>query len=385
MRGRLASLLAIAIGACASPPPPYSIDEVAVPAASDVDAILFLVGDAGAARLESAPLVHRLRADVEAWSSRLGRDSAVVVAFLGDNVYPEGVRGRDHRDFPVDSARLYAQVWVVEGPEARRHGTRGLFVAGNHDWGNARDPEGLERLRNEERLLQAYHSGGLAVELLPAAGEPGPVVVDLGSHTRIVALDTHWWLQSPDGPRKDVFARDVAAAIGSAGARQVVVAAHHPNVSAGPHGSSAFIGLDPLWLLRRAGAVVQDLNAAPYRSLVAALGNAFETASVPVLYAAGHDHSLQVLRGSSASEPQWTLVSGAGSKLTGLGRSEALVWASREPGYMRLVVRPTGRVDLFVESAPVEHLRCPDDAASATSCVERGVAAFRTTYSQRLR
>jgi hypothetical protein len=99
-----------------------------VPSPFDVDAVVFLVGDAGAVESGRSPLRDRLRTDVEYWSRELARDSGVSVIFLGDNVYPYGVHEPGHPDFPQDSARLWSQVEVVAGSAALEHKTTGLFV-----------------------------------------------------------------------------------------------------------------------------------------------------------------------------------------------------------------------------------------------------------------
>ena len=379
-------LLACIAAGCGSPPLPElpQVTESEIPRDSVV-AVLYLVGDAGAHPSEAAPVLHRLRADIEGWSAALARDSSVVVLFLGDNAYPVGVRPRSHPDFPDDSARLHAQVWTVSGENARSHGARGLFLPGNHDWGNAPAPAGLERLGNEQAQLEAHASLGAPVRLVPPAGEPGPTVIDVGNTLRVVALDTPWWLQTPDADEGSLFAEDVERALREADERTVVVAAHHPNVSAGPHGGGLWPGLNPVRILGRAGVLVQDLNSRPYRDLIALLRGAFEEAGPPFLYAAGHDHSLQVLQAEGPGQPRWTLVSGAASKLTAVGRDDALIWASEEAGYMRLLFDSHGRVDLYVESVPGTHLHCGGAGDARDRCVESGVEAFQTTYFGPLR
>src|SRR5262245_47750895 len=106
--------------------------EVPEPSADAVESVIFLIGDAGKGTLETSPILHRLRTEVEQWSQAL-RDSAVVVLYLGDNVYPGGVHDDGDENFPQDSTHLQAQLDVVAGPHARRHVARALFIAGNHD------------------------------------------------------------------------------------------------------------------------------------------------------------------------------------------------------------------------------------------------------------
>src|SRR5688500_17217656 len=128
----LALLLAGCGKAFLPPPPSFGVPE---PAADSVESVVFLIGDAGDATFETAPILHRLRSEIEQWSQNM-RDSTVVVLYLGDNVYPKGVRDETDPAFPQDSARLQGQLEVVSGEQARRHGTRAIFIAGNHDWGH---------------------------------------------------------------------------------------------------------------------------------------------------------------------------------------------------------------------------------------------------------
>jgi len=360
---------------------PREVRTLPEPDPADVAAVLFLVGDAGAASVEAAPLLHRLRRDVEAWSAALARDSAVTVLFLGDNVYPVGVRDPGGDDFARDTVYLSGQAWTVDGPSARAHGTRGIFLPGNHDWGNMAGPSGVERLRNEERVIEGWAARGQAVSLRPRAGTPGPTTVRVGPAT-VVMLDTQWWLQSEDEEAKGATIDSLEAVLWGARATPIVMAAHHPLVSVGPHGSRS--GAGPLGLLSRAGALVQDLNSAPYEELRAELSRAFRETERPLAYAAGHDHTLQVLHTAGPGQPGWTLVSGAGSKLEGVSDTEGLQWAAAEPGFMRMVFLKDGGVELFVEAAPASTLSC-GPGPRLEACMESALAAWSTVHAERLR
>ena len=384
MRRFVLPLLLVA-SACATAYAPRPYEPIPETPAAEVAAVLFLVGDAGDARFESAPLVQKLRADVERWSGALAADSSVTVVFLGDNIYPSGLHDRSHQAYPADSARLHAQVRVVDGAAARARSARALFVPGNHDWGNAGGPRGRARLANQERALASFARTGPSVAMVPAGGESGPTVVDLTDEVRLLALDTSWWLSNESADeRAGVLAR-VRSALDDAGDRTVIVVAHHPYVTAGPHNGRLATGFDIVSPLRRAGAVVEDINSGRYRELRRGLQEVFARAGEPLLFAAGHDHSLQLHAGSSTGDPTWTLVSGAGSKRTGVAEMEGLLWASLRPGYIRLVFRHDGAVDLFAEAVVPSYLRCDGDAQALRACVADGVAAFSTVYSKTLR
>lgn len=376
-RGTLpAALLLCGAAACATPafvPPPFEPEPAPPPGA--VTAVVFLVGDAGDLPRERSAVLHRLRTDVEEWSAALP-DGATTVLYLGDNVYPVGVRDPGSPDFPADSARLAGQVWAATGPESSARGTRVRFLPGNHDWGNTTGATGVARLQNQADLLERLAPG---VTLSPPPGDPGPTVLDVGSALRMVLLDTHWWLQSDQADRKERVLDGLRRALREAGDRPTVVAAHHPLATGGPHGGGI---VDPFFLLRKAGAVIQDLNAAPFEELRAGLSRAFRESNRPLVFVGGHDHSLQVLNTAGPGSPAWSLVSGAGSKLSPVADAPGLRWAGSRPGYMRLVVSRDGGVRLFVEAAPDAPEPCE---ATAPECLARAAGAFSTVYSVRLR
>ena len=340
-----------------APPAPFP----AVPAAQ-VDVTLFFIGDAGApaAPPDSEPVLLALRA-AAATASR------PVVVFLGDNVYPRGLPDSADGGRPEAERRLGAQLAVL-----RASGARGVFVPGNHDW-DRQGPRGWDAVRREERFIGA---GGGGAVLLPGGGCPGPAVLDVGQSVRVVALDTQWWLQDGPKPRHpdSACAADsehevidsLRAALGTAGERRVVVVAHHPLSSGGPHGghfgwqdhlfplrdAKSWLWL-PLPLIgsvypiaRESGVSSQDMSSRAYRRLRADLDSAF-AGSAPLVYAAGHDHTLQVIGGTSA---HYELVSGAGI----FGHRDRVValdhtrFARSASGFMRIDFLRDGRARLGV-------------------------------------
>lgn len=350
-------------------PPSLGIDP---PQPDSVEAVVLLVGDAGAATLGDSPVLQQLGAEVEYWSERLDRDSAVTVAFLGDNVYPVGIRDRAHPEFPVDSARLMSQVQVLGGTFARSRGATGVFLAGNHDWGNMDGAAGVARLGNQRVMLDSARADGISVFMHPDPGDAGPVVRDVRHDVRLLMIDTHWYLQSGEVESRIGFFERVKDAVASADGRHIIMLAHHPYSSAGPHGllTPGDRGLGIMYLLQRSGSLVQDLSSAVYTEFRAQLDSAFaEAGRPPLVFAGGHDHSLQVIDGRGPWAPVTSLVSGAGSKLSSVAEHEDLRFSAARPGYMSLVLRWNGAVDLYV--------------ATATSSAD-GPAAVEVVYSERL-
>jgi hypothetical protein len=357
---------------------------VPLPQPAEVDAVVFLVGDAGATLKNHTPLLPALQSDIERWSGALRRDSAVSILFLGDNVYPQGVHDRDSRYFEMDSLRLWSQIDLVAGPNATRHGTVGIFLTGNHDWGNTVGEAGLKRVQNMGAQIHAGRQAGRYVSMLPAPGDPGPVVRDLRRNVRIAFFDTHWFLQERSTAQHNQYFERLAEALEGARDREVILVAHHPYYSAGPHGAivPGYHTLGIAYVLKQAGALVQDLNSPPYDRLLVGLRRTFEASRrPPLVYAGGHDHSLQVLTGADDADPRFMLVSGAGSKLSSLQMGPGLVWGQADPGYMMLVFRKDDGVDLFVIAGDKQYKECAGTDSVVAKCMLDGRNAFKVTYS----
>lgn len=389
---RLAAALLLAFHAsCALPPPPLPApQQIPAPDPAEVERVIFLVGDPGVARREYYPILPRLSQDIEFWAQRLDRDSAVAVLFLGDIVYPLGLHPPGHELYPHDSAIVMDQVHLLAGPYARERRAQGYFIPGNHDWGLEEEFEGFIRLKNlDDFLNRARASTGANVQLVPEVGTGGPFVLDLGEKIRVAILDTAWWLLAGGNVRAEheVVLDSLESVFRSAGDREIIMAAHHPLRSAGPHGGefSFWRTLGVRYLLARSGAILQDITSIPYRDLERGLEGIFERHGPPLAFAGGHEHSLQVFRGLQPTDPSYDIVSGSASKLTSVGTAEGMLFGRSAPGYMRLVVDKDGDVSLFVEAAPERFQKCPKENPERAVCMAEGVAAFQTVHSQRLR
>ncbi len=341
----------------------------------DQDAVLFLIGDAGAKEFGDNPVLQHLKTAVTGFEER---GTPVTVVFLGDNIYEEGLR----KDHPEDLRLLEAQVEVISGTSGR-----GIFVPGNHDWANTGKERGLERILNQEEALRSFGADGVDVSLRPGSGCPGPEREDLvdsrgGLLAVLVLLDTSWlMLGRPDDPGCDPSMRgDVIPALerllSEAPDVPVVVAAHHPLKSGGPHGGNSSAAR---WLAHRLGLLRDDLNTPEYRALIDDLSAVFGRASQPVIYAGGHDHSLQVMDESVAGASVLHLVSGAGSKVSDAQAVDGSRFAAGLAGYMRLDFRPGGRIQLSVVA------ECSIEAIEADLCPGGVAGRFQSVYRARVR
>ncbi len=357
--GRLL-LVALAVAGCAARIiPPSSVPPLA---AGEAVATVFLIGDAGAPNPAGEPVLEALS------RSLADRADSTVILFIGDNVYPLGLPDSGDRSFRESARRLKAQLAFARQVPV-------IFVPGNHDWDRS-GPEGLARIQRQGRFI-ARESAGRA-RLAPADGCPGPEPVDIGPGLRLLLLDTEWWLFPHHKPGEgsacaahspaEVTGR-LARLLEQSAGRQVIVAAHHPVLSGGPHAGylsladhifplrvihpALFLPLPVLGALyplaRSFGISPEDLNSAPYHRLRAALDSVF-TCNPPAIYAAGHDHGLQLL---DRGRPPLLAVSGAGI----YGHEEHLMripetrFALSKGGFMRADLLRDGRLRLGVVMA----------------------------------
>jgi len=276
---------------------------------------------------------------------------------------------RSHCETPDDAVRRFGS-----DPLESRPGERYSYSSFNYVLLSAV----IQRVAGEpfDRVLDSLvlEPAG-ATGIRPEAG-PGPAVVDVGTRLRLVLIDTQWWLHG--GPRPEGgnggcvpgspsgVVDSLRGALRDAGARHVAVLGHHPLATGGPHGGH-FTWRDHLFpltevvpwlwlplpvigsaypLARQNGWSDQDLSGRRNKALRDSLTAAFADRR-PLVYAAGHEHALQVLDGGAARH---LIVSGAGrfahtSPVTAVAGTR---FAASVGGFARLDVLTDGRVRLSV-------------------------------------
>ena len=320
---------------------------------------LLLLGDGGAPRPDE-PVLKTLGE----WAQKDAEKTSIV--FLGDNMYPKGMTERRKHEA---AERLMPQLSVVKDA-----GVHGLFIPGNHDWASA-GAEGYSALLTQEKFINDALAG--EQNFLPPGGSPGPVALELPKTNpvfRLIVLDTQWWLHQHEKPEKspETVIAELIALLDTE--LPIVVVGHHPLQSYGPHGGffdwkdhlfAARVIKKWLWIptpiFGSAYPYVrgyfyrldQDIGGARNKNMVAQLNLAF-SARKPVdqdtsllIYASGHEHSLQVLKGDSAD---YLLVSGAAAseKITKVSSGENTLFAHQHTGFMAVDFFTDGKVLLRV-------------------------------------
>lgn len=282
---------------------------------------IFLIGDAGWVTPDPLPPVLK---NLEKELRQAGKQSSII--FLGDNIYPKGLFPKGHRRFEASKKPLLAQLQIVEGYEGEV-----LFIPGNHDWRNS-GIRGLESVRRQERFIETHMNGDDT--FVPDSGKPGPVYRPVMNESQedtllqVVALDTQWWLhpykkkggktKKEENTTKEQIRKDLNEIFANDNSAPFLVVGHHPVYSRSTHGGYFPLKthlLPPLFgsmyvAYRNIFGLKQDVANKEYSRMNDMLKEAFS--SQKVVYASGHDHSLQLLE--KEGEPSnYFLISGAGS------------------------------------------------------------------------
>ncbi|HEU4882539.1 MAG TPA: metallophosphoesterase [Longimicrobium sp.] len=305
---------------------------------------LVLIGDAGLPNPAGEPVLQALQREIAAAPEKS------FVVYLGDNVYPVGLP-----DTLTEPGKEGMRILRAQFQPLRDTKTRGLFVPGNHDWAQGA-PEGWSSIVRQERVINTEGAGLFGME--PRDGCPGPVVIDVGEVLRLIAIDSHWWLHPGTKPGRDRcnpgteqgVVDSLRIALATAGDRRTIVVAHHPIVSGGQHGGyfdwpTYLFPFHP-WA-RTAGLFArQDVTGREYRHMSAELARAF-VVDTPTVYAAGHEHNLQVFRRDPA---KYLIVSGGGiyGHTTTTRAITGTRYIRQASGYQRITFLQDGRARLSV-------------------------------------
>ncbi|MES2731595.1 MAG: metallophosphoesterase [Bacteroidota bacterium] len=331
---------------------------------------VFLIGDAGEALPDGKdPNLQLLRKQLLA----AGKQSAVV--FMGDNIYPKGLPNEGTPGRALAEKRLVTQLEVLKD-----YAGQVFIIPGNHDWQRS-GAAGWQYIQNQEKFVENYLNRGNV--FLPDGGCPGPVEISLSQEVTLVILDTEWFLHPWDKPGEeaDCDTKDAAAIVlqlddilSRNQHKQLIVAAHHPMYTYGPHGGySTFkqhlfpltdinknvylplpiIGsLYPLY--RKLLGDPQDIAHPTNRLMRQSLMAIFQ--KYPgLVFASGHEHALQHIEKDSLH----FVGSGSGSKHTIVKKGKYAKFVDDKEGFARLDYGLHRAVDLtywepaFSETKPV--------------------------------
>lgn len=270
-----------------------------------------------------------------------------ITFFLGDNIYPNGM--------PVDTnaqaiereilASQYLPFQVQEVPV--------YFLAGNHDWDHSKK-DGLAKLKAQQQFLE--EKVGAQVKLIPKAGSPGPVFLNITDKVVAVVIDSEYWLfphhQQSSTEREEEweqFIQTIEAFFQQNKQKTILFLAHHPIRSYSEHAlkfswkqhifplTSKWSGfylplpvVGSLFPLFRSTLFksAEDLPHPVYKQFRERIESVAAHNS-QVVFVSGHDHGLQYISDGSFRQ----VVSGSGSKTSSVVKGESLLYSYPKQGY----------------------------------------------------
>jgi len=320
---------------------------------SELSHRFYFIGDAGNAKLNESTL------PLESLSKRLQSESEnATVLFLGDNIYQHGLPKKNDEGYELASHRLQTQINAVKSFKGNR-----IFIPGNHDY----HTDGVKGLKRQENVVEKALGKG---SFLPKNGCP-ITKVKVSDEVALIIVDTQWYLENwDDNPtmnddcdiktRKDFFL-EFESLIKKNRSKTTIVALHHPLFTDGAHGGNfsakqhispnnrfplPVLGTLSNFIRKTGGISPQDLQNKNYRFLVNRLSTMSQESN-RVIFASGHEHSLQYIEKNNLVQ----IVSGSGSKASGVKRSNESNYAFATLGYAILDVYKDGTTQVqFIQT-----------------------------------
>ncbi len=314
-------------------------------AASSQEVSIYLIGDAGEPNYPDPTLGYLTAITAEATEKD-------ILIFLGDNVYPAGMPGKESPKRAEMERKLAASLEVMKAFKGKSY-----IIPGNHDWDDGRR-NGWEILRNMQDFVDEY-LGDKGV-FLPRNGCPGPLEINLTPTITLVILDSQYLLHPWDKPgeESDCAAKSSMDALtqlddilANNPNKHVVVAAHHPLYSDGQHGGKYSLKqhLFPLrdvnrnlWIpLPILGSIYpsfrsligsrQDIPNPRYKLIRKAILKSARQID-QMIWVNGHDHSLQYI----ARDSMHFITSGGGSKSSVVMPGKYSKYAASAHGFAKI-------------------------------------------------
>lgn len=315
---------------------------------------VFLIGDIGIPNRQPKSRVLEL---IQSQLNEAGANASIV--FLG-NTFPPEIALSDKKSFDTQTQVLQ----LLSTSTVKK-----IFIPGNQEWDKGKR-KGWEYLQQREKLIEEQVKNENV--FLPDGGCPGPVEVPLNDQVTLIVIDTQWWLHPWDKPgqESDCESKDASEMLLQLEDilyrnkhKRVVIAGHHPMYSYGENGgySPAKWHLFPFTALHKSLYLPMPVVGSVYPLYRKVLGNPQEiphpryliqrkaltellSRHPNVIYANGHEHSLQYIRKDSVHY----ITSGAGSTTSYLKNKPKgdMIFGTTKQGFARLDFEENGEAYL---------------------------------------
>ena len=325
------------------------------PGQDSLQSRIILIGDAGELTNGHHPVVAAVRKNIVL-------DKKTTIVFLGDNLYKTGLPDASVPNYDKIKAPLDSQIAIGNGTPAKVY-----FIPGNHDWNNG-NKGGWEAIQREEYYINSLGDSNL--HFYPEDGCPGPVVVDLTPDVILLIIDSQWWVHPYDKPgiesdcdfktKEEVLAQ-IDNILSKNSKKLTIFAFHHTLRSYGIHGGYFTLkqylfpltDISPkLWIplpvigiaypiTRSIFGTSEDMAHPAYANMIVDLNKVIK-GHQNVIFASGHDHTLQLIKDTGA----YYITSGTGSKSNRVSRGKKTMYESDSHGFAELDISKNKNVNV---------------------------------------
>ena len=322
---------------------------------------IYLMGDAG--EEDENPIYQLVQQML-----REEPDTASSIIWMGDNIYYDGLPEPDESDRAEKEEVILRQMRVSD--TLYRGNT--IFIPGNHDWNESHEG-GLAAVRRQEEFIEEYFNGQDVFR--PSNGCAGPEIINVHESLVIIVVDTEWWSHKHEKPRypdagcttqdRVDLVVQLEDAVRTNQSKNILIVGHHPIKSNSNHGGH-FNLLDNIFplrlvrdhlyiplpmigslypLLRKLGVSPQDIPSREGQEWKDAILSIAQHRS-NVIYAAGHDHNIQMHRMGLMHH----IISGSSSKTTFAAKGFGAAYVHQRGGFARLSYYDNGEawIEYFV-------------------------------------
>lgn len=313
----------------------------------------YLVGDGGYVnKSEHKVLFTQLK------DSLSKEEKSTTILFLGDNIYPNGMPKKEHKQRKKAEQSINNQLDLVSNFEGKT-----IFIPGNHDWYS----NGLNGLKREENYIEKAIG---KKSFLPENGCPIEKV-NISEDIVLLIIDSQWYITNWDKhptinddceiKTRAQFLDEILIEIKKAQDKTILIALHHPVISNGPHGGQysfqdhlkpiPVLGTVKNVLRKTAGISNTDLSNRHYNDLAQKL-KTYAQYNDRVIFISGHEHSLQHIEDNGVKQ----IISGSASKKSPTRLAKNHQFSYGETGYAVLDIYNNGFAEVkYISTSQTEY------------------------------
>lgn len=347
-------------------------------AQDSLQATIVLLGDAGQLIKGKTPVLSAVR-------NAIPFNNKTTIVYLGDNLYQSGLPDDATPNYEAIKAPLDSQILIAKGTDARVY-----MIPGNHDWQNG-GHGGYETMMRQQQYVDNY--GEKTIKFYPEDACPGPVEVNITSDVVLLIIDSQWWVHPYDKPgiesdcpykTKEEVKTQIGEILSKNSKKLVIFAFHHTLKSYGIHGGyftlkqyifpftdaikNAYIPMPLIGvtypITRSVFGTTEDLKHPFYVEFIRDMNEVIK-GHQNVILAAGHEHTLQLIRDSG----YYYIVSGAASKSTRVSKNKNKLFGVEKHGFATVEVSKNKNVNVSFYTV---------DTGMATKAFSQNILNFST-------